>query len=98
MPSSSAKRSIEIVSACTNANGCPDFALTVVQATCEENANGSHYDLAAAELMKSAFEPPFIHFDVDEAPAFLHPAVRHYLGLPPVKSEPASLNYPENLS
>ena len=95
MSTSSKKRSIAVVTACSNANGAPDFGLTVVRATTEEIAEGIHYDLAAAELLENGYETPLLHFDEIEAPAFLHPAVRNYLGLPPATPELATLNFPE---
>ena len=75
------QRSIAIVTACTDANGSPDFVLNTVQATPEEIANGIHYYLAEALLLEDGYEPPFVHFDEDEAPDFLLPTIREYLGL-----------------
>jgi hypothetical protein len=77
------RRRIAIVTACMNANGSPEFVLNEVTVTQEEAENGIHYYLAEAELFIGGYEEPFVHFDQDEAPAFLHPAVRKHLGLPP---------------
>jgi hypothetical protein len=74
-------RALSIATACMNADGCPDFALTTVTATPEQLANGYHYCLAEEQLLARGYEEPFVHFDADEGPAFLHPAVRQYLGL-----------------
>jgi hypothetical protein len=88
MPAWEGKRLIQVVSACMNANGCPDFVLNQVEVTHEELENDVHYDLAEAGLRDAGFDEPFVHFDSGEDPAFLHPAVRQYLGLPPTAAEP----------
>ncbi len=85
------KRTIAVVSACMNASGTPDFALNHVEVTQEKAENGIHYYLAEAELFEKGYEEPFVHFDADESPDFLHPAVRQYLGLLPHDSHPATL-------
>ena len=74
------RRRITVVAACHNASGCPDFALTVVEATQAEIDNGDHYDKARDQLLDNDYEPPFVFFDEDEMPAFLLPAVKKYLG------------------
>jgi hypothetical protein len=79
----SQKRSIVIVSACMTAQGTPTFAFTEVEVSQEEAENGVHYYLAEANLLEAGYEEPFVHFDADEAPAFLHPAVRQFLGIAP---------------
>lgn len=91
MPADEDKRSIVIVTACMNANGTPTFALTTVEATQEQIEDGIHYYLAEAELLEAGYEEPFVHFDSTESPAFLHPAVRQYLGLSPSGTEPIPL-------
>ena len=73
-------RPIAVVSACLRADGLPTFVFNRVEVTQEEAENGVHYDLAEAALLAAGFEEPFVHFDEDEAPAFLHPAVRRALG------------------
>ncbi len=80
-------RPLTIVTACMNADGTPDFALTTVEVTQEQIENGIHYYLAEAELLEAGYEEPFVHYDQDESPAFLHPAVRQYLGLPQAVAE-----------
>ena len=40
------KRTLTVVTACLNAGGTPDFALTEVEVTHAEYANGVHCDLA----------------------------------------------------
>ena len=45
----------------------------------DQAENGIHYYLAEADLLEGGYEPPFLHFDEDEAPAFLLPAVQEYL-------------------
>jgi hypothetical protein len=83
------KRRIPIVTAVMRQDGLPDFALNEVEVTHKEAENGIHYYLAEADLFLAGYEEPFVHFSIDEGPAFLHPAVRRYLGLPIVV--PASL-------
>jgi hypothetical protein len=82
------QRTIAVVSACILGNGSPIFALTEVVVNDEEAENGVHYYLVEAELLKSGFEEPFVHFTDAEAPAFLHDAVRQLLDLPPAFAEP----------
>jgi hypothetical protein len=76
-------REIAIVSACMNPDGTAEFALNEVEVTAEEAANGVHYYLVEADLLEAGFDEPFVHFAEDEAPPFLHAAVRQYLGLSP---------------
>jgi hypothetical protein len=73
---------VTVVTACRNAAGSPDFALTVVRVTPAEFANGVHYDLVEERLAEAGYEKPWVHFDDHEAPRFLIPAVKQYLGLP----------------
>ncbi len=73
------KRTIAIVTACMQSDGQPTFALNEVEATQDEVLNGIHYYLVEAELLQAGYEEPFVHFDSDEAPPFLHAAVREYL-------------------
>jgi hypothetical protein len=61
-------------------NGFADFALTQVEVTPDEYANGIHLYLAEADLLEAGFEEPFVHFPAEEAPPFLLPAVQQYLG------------------
>jgi hypothetical protein len=75
------KRAIVIVSACTSSDGTPEFALTTVRATCDQFNNGEHYELTEDKLVEQGYESPFVHFDEVDAPGFLLPAVRRYLGL-----------------
>jgi hypothetical protein len=78
-PSRGQKRPITVVTACMCADGSPDFVLTQVEVTHAEAENGIHYYLVEAELLEAGYEEPFVHFDEDESPAFLLPAVREYL-------------------
>ena len=87
MSPSEGKRTIAVVSACMTAAGLPNFALNEVDVTPEEAENGIHYYLAEAQLLQDGYQEPFVHFVAMESPAFLHPAVREYLGLSPVASE-----------
>jgi hypothetical protein len=80
MPQPDDKRPITIVSAVMRQDGFPDFAVTQVEVTEEEYANGAHIDLAVADLLAAGFEEPFVHFPDREAPSFLLPAVKEYLG------------------
>ena len=71
------------------ADGTPAFALNEVAVTQDEAENGIHYYLVEADLLEAGFEEPFVHFDEDEAPAFLHPAVRQRLAdLRPTTTRP----------
>ena len=79
IPYQGEKRPVTVVTACMRADGCPDFALTRVEVTQEEAENGIHYYLVEAELLEAGYEEPFVHFDSDEAPAFLLPAVQEHL-------------------
>jgi len=91
MPVSPEKHTIAIVSACMRVDGTPHLALTEVNVTQEEAENGIHYYLAEAELLDAGFEEPFVHFGPEEAPAFLHPAVRLHIGLSPAVNQPTPL-------
>jgi hypothetical protein len=82
------KHAVAIVTACMTANGTPALALNTVAVTQEEEENGVHYCLAEANLTEAGYEEPFVHFDQQEAPAFLHPAVRRHLGLADDTDEP----------
>jgi hypothetical protein len=73
------KRSMTIVSACMRQDGLPAFALTEVQVSQEEVDNGVHFDLAEAQLLRQGYDEPFVHFPEQEAPPFLHDAVRRHL-------------------
>ena len=75
------KRTIAIVTACTSSDGTPTFAFNEVEATQDQIDNGIHFYLAEADLLLAGYEGHFIHFDEDEAPSFLHPAVRQFLGI-----------------
>ena len=90
MSPSEGKHTITVVSACMTAAGLPDFALNEVAVAPEEAENGIHYYRAEAQLLQDGYQEPFVHFDSTEGPAFLHPAVREYLGLPPAISEVAT--------
>jgi len=87
MPQWQGKRPITIVSACMRSDGCSDFAVTEVEVTHEEYENGMHYVLTDDRLSDRGYEEPFVHFDQWEAPSFLLPAVRTYLGLEATKSQ-----------
>ena len=73
-------RKLTVVTACLNAGGTPDFALTEVEVTHAEYANGVHCDLAEQRLVAAGYEEPFLHFDELDGLGFLVPAVRRYLG------------------
>ena len=68
--------------ACLNAGSIPDFAITQVEVTHEEHANGVHCDRVEELLLEEGYEEPFLHYDDFDAPAFLVPVVRRYFGLP----------------
>jgi hypothetical protein len=69
-----------VVSACINAAGLPDFALSTVDRTPGDDL-GVDYDLLEDDLRQRGYECPFVHFDETDAPAFLIPAVEQYLQL-----------------
>jgi hypothetical protein len=73
-------RTLTVVTACLNPAGFPDFALSEVEVTYEQYADGVHCDRVEQRLVADGYEEPFLHFDKREAPPFLLPAVRHYLG------------------
>ena len=81
MSASHEKRKIAVVTACMNANGAPDFAFSEVAVTQDEAENGVHYYLVERDLLERDYEEPFVHFDQDESPDFLHAAVRRHVGL-----------------
>jgi hypothetical protein len=85
----SGKRKIAVVSACMKADGTPTFALNEVAVTQDEAENGIHYYLVEADLLEAGFEEPFVHFDHDEAPPFLHPAVRQHLAITHTANNPS---------
>ena len=80
-PAGDASR-VTVISAVMNASGLPDFALTEVEVTSDEAANGVQYDRVEERLVADGYEEPFVHFAGRESPDFLVPAVRQYLGLP----------------
>ncbi len=88
------KRPVPVVSACMTREGLPTFALNTAEVTAEEAENGIHFYLVEADLLLAGYEEPFVHFPLDEAPAFLHPAVREHLGLAAVP-EPILVPVPE---
>jgi hypothetical protein len=81
MPPLDEKGTITVVSACMRSDGFPDFALTQVEVTPEEYDNGVQYLLVEESLAQRGYEEPYVHFDELEAPSFLHPAVKHLLGI-----------------
>src|SRR5580765_8047711 len=72
-------RTISIVSACMRSDGTPTFARTEVDVTDDQAENGIQYYLADAELLEQGYEEPMVHFTLEEAPAFLFPAVEESL-------------------
>jgi hypothetical protein len=89
VPSWEGKRLIPIVSACMTREGLPAFALNTVEVTSDEAADGIHFYLVEADLLTAGYEEPFVHFPLNEAPPFLHPAVRVHLGLAHAGAGPA---------
>jgi hypothetical protein len=83
------RKPVAIVTACRAADGNPDFALTAVMVTYPEFSAGCHYNRAEEQLHQAGFQPPFIHYDREDAPAFLFPAVKEYLGSAPGKAPQA---------
>jgi len=75
------KKRVTVASACISSNGTPDFALNEIEVNEDEYDNGIHYDRADELLAEAGYEKPYLHFDEKEAPDFLIPAVRHYLGI-----------------
>jgi hypothetical protein len=73
------KRTLAIVTACLNAAGSPDFALTEVEVTHDEYADGVHCELVEEQLLAAGYEEPFLHFDDGAAARFVVAALRKYL-------------------
>jgi len=90
MSESDGKRPVTVVSAVMRRDGLPDFAVTHVEVTPEEYDNGIHFYLAEADLLEAGFEEPFVHFPQGEAPPFLLPAVKEYLGVDTVDARQAA--------
>jgi hypothetical protein len=91
MAHTESKQPIVVVTACMKPDGRPDFTLNLVEVTEEEPENGVHYYLVEARLAEAGYEEPFVHFDENEAPAFLFPTVRQHLNPSPtvvVESNP----------
>jgi hypothetical protein len=80
VPESSRPRVIAVVTACMRREGTPTFVLNRVQLTQQEALEGVHYLLAEEALKEEGYEEPMVHFDQDEAPPFLHSAVREHYG------------------
>jgi hypothetical protein len=74
-------RTIAVVTACMKQDGTPTFVINEVSATQEQLENGIHYYFAESQLLIDGYEEPFVHFDEDEAPPFLHLAVSQHLAL-----------------
>ena len=76
---------IVVITACHNANGEPDFALTEVEVTKEQYRLGVHYDKAEEKLRDNDYEKPMVHFDAVEAKRlpWLIEGVKKYLHIPP---------------
>ena len=74
---------ITVISACHNANGEPDFAMTEVECTREQYDEGEHYEMAEEQLADNDYEPPFVHFDDMDRKRipWLTNAVKKYLGV-----------------
>lgn len=87
MPQEKITSPLAIVTACMRSDGKPTFAYQMVEVTSEEAGNGVQYYLAEAQLLEAGYEEPFVHFGPEEAPAFLHEAVRRYLGLSQATAE-----------
>jgi hypothetical protein len=82
MPDWQGKREVVVVTACMTRAGFADFALTEVEVTRAAYEEGVHYDLVNERLHAAGYEEPFVHFDADDAPPFLVPAVRQHLRAP----------------
>jgi len=57
-----AKQPITIVTACMQVDGFSTFAITEVEVTAEERAEGVHYYLAQTQLLERGYEEPFVYF------------------------------------
>ena len=84
------KRTLPVVSACLNAAGLPDLALTEVEVTHDEYADGVHCELVEDRLVAAGYEEPFLHFDDGTAARLLVPLVRQYLDQPRTSPLPDS--------
>jgi hypothetical protein len=59
------------VTACLRPDGTPALALTEVEVSDEERAEGIHYLRAEAQLAARGYEEPMVHFGDREAPPFI---------------------------
>ena len=81
--SGSAQLTRTVVSACINAAGRPDFALSTISVPSSGPNLDFSFDALEDDLRERGYECPFVHFDETEAPPFLIRAVRRYLLLSP---------------
>ncbi len=72
---------ILVISACSNASGEPDFALTEVECTKAEYDEGTHYEKAEDILLDEDYEGPFVHFDANDLKRMpkIREAIEQYL-------------------
>ena len=85
------KRTLTVVTACLNAAGSPDLALTEVEVTHDEYTDGVHCELVEKQLIADGYEEPFVCFDDGPAAHLLVPVVRQYLDRDaPIQSEVAA--------
>ena len=68
-----------VVSACINAAGRPDFALSTITFPSSGPNPDFSFDALEDDLRERGYECPFVHFVETEAPPFLIRAVRRYL-------------------
>jgi hypothetical protein len=79
MPPWPGKRRLPIVTACLNVAGDPDLALTEVELSHAEYADGVHCEQVEDRLIALGYSEPFVHFDQQPVFEFLVPIVRRYL-------------------
>lgn len=60
------KKSITVITACTNANGSADMCAHIVEVTESEYDLGIHYDKAQELAEADGYEGPFVSFDNSE--------------------------------
>lgn len=66
-----------VVVACHNASGEPDFVMTTVKLSKQKRDLGFHYEVAEKRALDHDYEKPMICFDEEEMPGFLKKAVKN---------------------
>jgi hypothetical protein len=89
------RRTLAVVTACLNAAGVPDLALSEVEVTHDEYADGVHCERVEDRLAAAGYHEPFLHYDDGPAARCLLPCARLYLIPPAARPDPAAGTTPE---